>query len=135
MTEYVYLDRNNPISFILKENGSAISSTVMSAISKVEIQYQGLSYTSASYTSSFDFTTYASTAKIIAYLGTIGLPVGRDYEAELLIYSPTNPEGLVWDTIDLQVIDDSATDPFSFKIKLIGLFLSRYTYSVIITSY
>lgn len=112
--ETIYADRDNPIALVLQEDEENITEAQMLAITKVGIRYDpasdgdGAYYDSATYSTLFDWTTYADEAKIVMKLGTI-LPVGYDRKAELLIYNASNTNGIVWAQLKLKVSDEAET--------------------------
>lgn len=111
-TEIVYINGevsyDNSIDLILKENGTALTALQMATITAMGLVYQGTEYKSGDYAAAFDFTTYADDAKVILKPQKItGIAAGRDPKAEVVVYDPSNPNGIVWDTIDLMIQDVS----------------------------
>lgn len=112
MTETFYADRDNEreITMQMRDDDTDelrdLTEAEMSAITKVEIHYDDTYYDSDTYASGFDWTTYASSAKLVLKLGNI-LPVGRDRKAELIIYDAIHTNGIVWDQMDIKVSDEA----------------------------
>lgn len=108
--ETVYRGRDNPIALILKNNDANLSTTEMSAITRMDIRYNGTYYSSASSPTLFDWTTFNEDAKVIIKLGMCGLTTGSDANTELIVYDAANTNGLMWDVFKLTVTDDAAPD-------------------------
>lgn len=76
----------------------------LSAVSKVGILYKGTEYDSDTYPSSFDFVTNPTNGYITFKLGLISaLEEGRDSRSELIVYDPSNVNGVFWGYLSLRV--------------------------------
>ena len=105
----VYKGRDNSLSVRLSNINELGVTTypdlIDGGITKVELLIKGKYYCSDDYPFSFDFTTEGSDGIITMVLGTIpDLDVVKDPKAEIITYDPSHPDGLVWGTIALQVI-------------------------------
>jgi len=102
--EIVYLGRDNTVDLLLKEDGSAKD---LSAVTRMivkqddgdwEVDYD-------TYNNAFDWDT-GTTGKVIldlaAALATEGVAAG-EYVVRLVVYDPTNTDGLVWGRFVLEV--------------------------------
>lgn len=104
--EKVYLTFENMISIQLKKSGTALTATEMASITSMAIVYNGVSYSSGSYPTAFDWTTLASTGVVVLKLGLIPFAsTGIDRSAELIVYTSDYPGGIVWVTLGLNVLD------------------------------
>ena len=104
----VYLDRDNTFTVQLKAGpvGSEVA-VDLASVTKMEIYYLGSYYSSEDYASSFDWSE--GDGKVTFKLGVIpSFPAGRDKKAELIVYDPSNPEGIVWTYLDIKAIDIDA---------------------------
>lgn len=105
----VYKGRNNSLSIRVSntdENGVVTyPDLITGGITMVEILINGKYYCSDDYPASFDFITEGEDGIITMVLGTIPeLEVVKDAKAEIITYDPSHPDGLVWGTIAIQVI-------------------------------
>ena len=114
ITEEVYIDRDNAISFLLKKKPPdedefrKLTSDEMADITRVKVRYNGKYYDSDDYPTLFDWSSYADIGVLTFKMGTmVGLEAGIDRNAELIIYNTANPNGIVWDTFRLKVLDDA----------------------------
>lgn len=103
-TEVVYSGYDNPHKYILKEDEVALTSSQMSAITKVAVRFSGETYDSDDFPDAFDWSTERDTGTLSVKLGRLGLPDGRDRKTELIIYDSVNTNGIVWATLNLNVV-------------------------------
>lgn len=76
----------------------------LSSVTKISIKFKGVLYDSTTYTSAFDWS--AGTGKVDIKLGSISvIDIGTDHRAELVVVDPSNPNGIVWGTIPVRVLD------------------------------
>jgi len=94
-------DRDNAEIVQLLEDGIAID---LAAVTKVSVKFKGTFYDSTASPTAFDWTI--GSGKIKLQLGKIAtIPAGTDNAAEITIYDPSNPNGIVWGTIRIKIID------------------------------
>lgn len=99
-----YTGYNNEVKVTLKVDGSAVD---ISGATNAAIRFNGTTYDKTTYSTMFDYTTSGASGILILKPGST-LPAGRDREAEIIIYDASNASGLVYGTIDLEVIDITA---------------------------
>jgi len=105
----VWKGRENEFALQLKKTNdegvlTVLTSSEMDAISKIEFLFKEEYYSSADYGSSFDWSTYKASGVALFKLGLISaIDTGRDKRAELIIYNPTNPAGIIWKLLDITV--------------------------------
>ena len=75
----------------------------LSSVTKIEIMFNGKYFDSDTYSSAFDWS--GGEGVIDFSLGAIDLPVGKDSTTELIVYDPINPNGYIWATFIMEVID------------------------------
>jgi hypothetical protein len=102
----VYKDRDNTFALELIKNKVSLTTAEMQNITKVGILYNGTEYESGTYPNAFDWSTREDEAAVIFALGPV-LAAGRDTKTEVIIYTATDTNGVVWKTIDLKVVDIS----------------------------
>ena len=102
--EIVYLGRDNTIDLILSADGVVQSLTSVSRIDLIDV---GCSFeiTSEDYPGAFDWSTNPAAGVLILHLSDIDIPVGY-YTCKLVVYDPTNTQGIVWGCINLLVKAD-----------------------------
>jgi hypothetical protein len=106
MSETCYLGRDNAFAKQLVLDGTPLTPAEMAAITRVDLIYLGVSYSSSSFPTAFDWVSKASDATVVFKPGNIPtIPAGRDKEAEFIVYAPDYPDGIVWGHIDLKMID------------------------------
>ena len=104
--ETVYRGYRNVSAKKLKKAGKTLFPAQMTAITKVGVVYLGTLYDSTTYPDAFDWITRADEGIISFSLGVIpGIQIGRDKRAEIIVYAEDYVEGIVWGTLDIQVID------------------------------
>ena len=111
----VYKGRDNSLSVRLSNTNESGVTTypdlIQGGVTKVELLLKGKYYCSDDYSESFDFTTEGADGIITMVLGTIvDLEVVKDSRAEIITYDPSHPDGLVWGTIAIQVIQLIGTE-------------------------
>ena len=106
ITETVYIGRGNKISLLLKArevDSADATDQDISATTKMELKVGGLTISSASTPSAFDWTTDGADGILNLDIGTIsGLKKGL-FRARLTVYDLTYPNGWVWDEFMLNV--------------------------------
>ena len=99
----VYEDRDNTFALQLIKNGVKLTTAEMQAITVASLKFDGTEYTSTEYGSAFDWSTREDEGVLIFQLGGV-LSAGRDTKAEVIIYTATDTNGVIWTTIDIKVI-------------------------------
>lgn len=110
MAEILYSDRDNSIDLLLKEDGAAQDlSSVSRMILSLGTYVRDISDFSESYAidyndynDAFDWDTGTQGKVIIspgAAAAALGIPAGK-YTGFLIVYDPTNTDGIVWDDPD-----------------------------------
>jgi len=103
----VWKDRSNKAYIQLLQDDTVLTESEMNQFTKAEIHYAGAYYDSDTYATAFDFSTEAANGKLVVRLGLLPLPVGNDV-AELILYDPSNTDGLMWLQFAVQVRADAA---------------------------
>ncbi|MCP3680268.1 MAG: hypothetical protein GY782_08485 [Gammaproteobacteria bacterium] len=107
--EIVYLNKDNSIDVILKENSTAISTT---AITQMKLTVGAIvveSTNNSTHAILWDKTTYA-TGEVHLILGTtLSTAELGNYDAPLTVYDSAHTNGLVWGEVPLLVIKDVET--------------------------
>lgn len=110
----VYKNRDNPLFLLLKstdEAGVLTYPDLTAGVTKVEILIKGVYYNSTQYPDAFDFATEGADGIVCLRLGNIPeLVATKDPVAEIITYDPSNPDGLVWGTIPIKVLDLTGTE-------------------------
>jgi len=101
----VYEDRDNTFSLQLLKNGVKLTSDEMDAITEVSIIVDGTEYLSSENDDFADTSTRKSEGVVTLQLGALLDAPIRDTKAEIVIYDASNTNGIIWDTIDLKVVD------------------------------
>ena len=99
IVETVYNGRDNTIDLLLKdENGIAD----LSSVTRMDLVASGAWTVSNSDPSSFpiQWVGTGQQGKVMLRLGDESLPVGT-YTASLVVFDPSNPDGIVWGKIGL----------------------------------
>lgn len=106
--ETIYLGRDNKFDKRL-EADDVIQN--LSSVTKVGVLFNGNYYHSDNWPDAFDYATQAADGIITFDLASISsIAAGRDTEAEIIIYDATNPQGIIWDTFDLEIIALTGTE-------------------------
>ncbi len=103
MREIAYKGRDNTIELQLLEDGAAVD--LASSVTRMVLKLDGpvsASVDSDNAAGVFDWS--AGNGKLTISLGGQSLTAG-EYSAGLVIYDPSNTNGLVWDVFDLTVED------------------------------
>ena len=101
--EYTYNDRNNTIDLSLKADGTVVD---LSSVTRMIIEDiaggWSVDYDVAPGNVAFDWST-GITGKVILSLGAQSLTAGT-YSVRLIVYDPSNTDGIVWGDQDDQFI-------------------------------
>ena len=99
----VYKGHDNVFTILFEEDDVAQD---LSAVTKVELLYKGVTYDSDTDPNSFDFTTDGSDGKVHFKLGIISdIETGTDSRSELVLYDPSNTNGIYWGYIGIKVTE------------------------------
>jgi len=106
----VYKGRNNSLSVRLSNTNElgvvSYPDLIAGGITIAEILINGKYYCSDDYPLAFDFTTEGEDGIITMVLGIIPeIELVKDAKAEIITYDPSHPDGMVWGTIAIQVIE------------------------------
>lgn len=96
ITEQIYLDRDNVIDLLLKADGEAQD---LSAVTRMVLLEDGEEFTIDSDEAAgvFDWET-GTTGKITLTLGAQDDIEEGTYKVWLIVYDPSNTNGIVWDS-------------------------------------
>ena len=102
--EIVYLTRDNTVDLLLKMDG--VAQDLSSVTRMIVAEENGVwDVDSSDYASAFNWTT-GTTGKLIldlaVALGTESVSAS-DYRVRLVVYDPTNTNGIIWDTFVLSI--------------------------------
>lgn len=76
----------------------------LSSVTEMSIKFRGTLYDSTTYTSAFDWSL--GSGRVDLKLGSIAvIDTGTDSRAELVVVDASNPNGVVWGTIPVRVLD------------------------------
>lgn len=102
LTETVYLGRDNAIELVLSADGAVQDLT---AVTQVDIVDSGCTWSvsSATSASAFDWSSNPTGGVLKMSLGDETIPAGT-YRCKIVVYDPTNTDGVVWGEIRLAVI-------------------------------
>lgn len=95
-TEVVYLGRDNTVDLLLKADGSAQD---LSGVTRMVLVVGDAEIDS----DAFDWDT-GTTGKVVLALGDETISEGT-YTAWLVVYDGSNPDGIVWGSFTLKVMD------------------------------
>lgn len=98
--ERIYLTRGNSINITMDADGTAVD---LSSVTRMTLAVGSTTLDSATAPTAFDWTTSGADGILILTLGAQTIAAG-DYEAQLTVYDPTYPTGLVWGEIPLTVV-------------------------------
>lgn len=93
ITETVYLGRDNAIDLALAAGGADVD---LSSVTQVDIIDKGCVWSVSSTTSPAAFDWATDSTKLVLKLGDETIAPGT-YTVRLVIYDPTNTDGVVWD--------------------------------------
>lgn len=102
--EYLYLDHGNTIDLILKSGGVAQN---LSAVTGIRVMFD--TTTVYSDAASEGPIKWQSTSDADWDLGEIRIDCSshdieaRRYDAPVIVFDPSNPDGIVWDNIRIEV--------------------------------
>ncbi len=104
--EVIYKQRDNAIWLGLRVDRELID---LAKITKVELLINDQTYSSADHGGStqdgvFDWTQGEGQGVLILRLGMLGVAEGF-YNVVLVVYSPDNPNGVIWDTMRFRFVD------------------------------
>ena len=102
--EKVYLNHQNPIRLVLKENSSAIDTSLIEKVS-VTLNYSVESTSASAGYIRWNQAGYES-GEIRLYLGTSTKLLPGIYDAPIVIYDNVSTAGIVWGNIRLHVLAD-----------------------------
>lgn len=107
--EVVYIGRDNAIDLLLSADG-VVTNLVAGNVSRMDIRLCQDSATvqtisSVSTPLAFDWTTAGASGRVILELGGLFTAAAR-YKAHLIVYDPSNVNGIEWGTFTLNVKDD-----------------------------
>jgi len=102
--EYLYLDHGNTIDLVLKADGEAQN---LSAVTGIRVMFDQTSvYSNAA---SEGAIKWQSTSDVAWELGEIRIDcsshdiAARRYDVPIIVYDPSNPDGVVWDNVRIEV--------------------------------
>ena len=104
--EYLYLDHGNTIDLVLKSGGEAQN---LSAVTGILAMFDQTSVYSSQ--ASEGPVKWQSTSDTDWELGEIRIDCSshdieaRRYDVPIIVYDTSNPDGLVWDTVRIEVED------------------------------
>jgi len=102
ITEIFYLGHDNTIDLLLKADGEAVD---LSPVTRIDLEIKNVvTISSTSYPDVIRWTGLDVTGKVIISLDDYDgeLPVGK-YRARLVVYDPTNTDGIVWGDLLIQI--------------------------------
>jgi len=102
--ETFYIGKDNASKLLLSNDGVAQD---ISSLTKVEVRYDGTTYSSEDYADAFDWTTYGEDGYLILKMGLISAITesGMDIAAEIIAYDSDNINGIVWGTFEVEMKD------------------------------
>jgi len=98
ITEVCYIGHDNTIDLLLKADGAAVD---LSSVTRMTLEVDSTTIDSETSPDAFDWDT-GTTGKVILALGDEELTAGR-HTATLVVYDPTNADGIVWGKFILAV--------------------------------
>jgi hypothetical protein len=111
----IYKGRDNTLALQLSstdELGVVTYPDLADSVTKIDLILKGYCYDSTDYPTAFNFATEGDLGILILKLGLItDLQVVKDSAAEIIIYDASNPEGIVWGTLPIKVIQLVGADP------------------------
>lgn len=126
-TQIVYKGRNAPFKARITDfDGTAYTAARMALITRMELRYRPTSGATVEPVDSavvenadcFDWATYAADADAVIDLGSLDLTVGRDTEAELIVYDTAYPDGRVVGTL-LDILVSAETQDAGALISIL----------------
>ena len=105
----VYKNHDNILAVQLSstnEAGVVTHPDLTDSVSKIEILIKGVYYDSEDFAEAFDFQSEGDVGIVKLKLGVMtDIAVVKDAAAELITYDSANPEGIVWGTLPIKVIE------------------------------
>jgi hypothetical protein len=101
-TEFIYLGHDNTVDLILKADGVAIDTAAITSMTATFGSTTITSNNKATGPIKWDQAGY-DTGEIRLDMGAETIPVGT-YDCWINVYDPSNPEGVVWGTVRIQVV-------------------------------
>jgi hypothetical protein len=104
----VYLGFDNELKVELSQTDvhGAVTYPNFAAITDMAIYYLEKFYNSTDNNGVFDWATYKDDHIVGIKFGLCdNLELGKDAAAELIVYDPSHPDGIVWDTLALKVVE------------------------------
>jgi hypothetical protein len=99
LTEVIYLNRDNSIDLVLKNDGEIFD---LSSVTKIELLVDDVTISSAD--GHIDFSSFASDGRIIISAGDVeGLSAGT-YFADLIVYDADHADGIFWGKVRIVVM-------------------------------
>jgi hypothetical protein len=99
--EKIYNGRDNTVDLLLKADGAAVD---LAAVTRMQLVVGATTIDSQTHPTYFDWSpTPAVTGKLLLTLGAAGLSVGERQVAQLVVFDPSNPLGLVWGSFYMDV--------------------------------
>jgi hypothetical protein len=97
ITEVFYLTRDNTAGLILKEDNTPVD---LSSVTKIEVLDTQCTWSVDSVASPDAFDIGGVDGKVVLHFGGEPIPAGS-YRCQVIVYDPTNINGVVWDEIKL----------------------------------
>jgi uncharacterized phiE125 gp8 family phage protein len=101
--EHVYLGKDNAINLTLKSDGVAVD---LASVTRMTLTMGTVTVDSDTSAGAFDWS--GGNGSLVLSLGGVSSLIEGIYDAELAIYDPSNEEGLIWGTIEIEVVDPAA---------------------------
>lgn len=100
----VYEDRDNTFAVQLIKNDVKLTTGEMQAITNIGLVFEGVEYDYDTYSTAFDWSTREDEGVVIFKLGAVLAAPARDTKTEIVIYTATETDGVIWTTIDVKVV-------------------------------
>jgi hypothetical protein len=100
--ETVYIGHDGSIDLQLHANSQPIDAEQMRAITNIALVIKGQRYRASEHPQEFDWVTLAAEAVVQFKLGGLISTPGTDLAAELIVYAPEYPNGIVWGTFSIK---------------------------------
>ena len=99
VSEIVYIARNNKIDLLFLANDVISDFTSITKIDLIAID-DSITISSSSSPTAFDWVSNGKNGIVTLTLGNENVPEGT-YNFEVIVYDPSNINGIVWDSIKL----------------------------------
>lgn len=99
VSEIIYLGRDNAIDVQLKDDGAVAD---LGSVSRIDLVEQSGAWSVSSSTSPNAFDWLGGDGRVSMILGGETIPTGT-HRCYLVVYDPTNTDGIVWDDLRLIV--------------------------------